>query len=178
MARLVEKCEGGGYVLIVPQDTSLSDLELKFAVYDKLGALEELEDNGLLYRKVFYITNNCSKPRDCGGDCDVCPSNYPEVESKVIPFSEFNSEVHFNSEEEAKLKLETMKYTDEMDKQRMLEFQRMAYSISKKYNVGQLVAECYLCNHGDSYPCTRCSNKDICTNMRDSGAANKEGQVC
>ena len=47
MERLTEKVNGG-YILKVPENSELSDLELKFNVYDKLGALEDAEEQGRL----------------------------------------------------------------------------------------------------------------------------------
>lgn len=42
MERLTEKIDGG-YRLKIPKDTELSDLEIKYAAYDKLGAYEDAE---------------------------------------------------------------------------------------------------------------------------------------
>lgn len=42
MERLTEKIENG-YVLKMPKDKNISDLEIKFNVYDKLGAYEDAE---------------------------------------------------------------------------------------------------------------------------------------
>lgn len=68
---------------------------------------------------------------------------------------------------------------DSMNKQGHLEdFQRKASLISKEHKVGQLFAECFLCNHGDSYPCIRCTDRHMCDKMKDSDSANKEEQVC
>lgn len=49
MERLTEKTENG-YVLKIPKDKNISDLEIKFNVYDKLGAYEDAEEQGLLLR--------------------------------------------------------------------------------------------------------------------------------
>ena len=73
----------------------------------KLKKYEDLEEQGLLYKKVFYLSNECSKPRDCGLGCDDCPSNRFEVESEIIPFNEYSDE-YFTTEAEAEQKLKEM----------------------------------------------------------------------
>lgn len=49
MERLTEKIENG-YVLKMPKDKNISDLEIKFNVYDKLGAYEDAEKQGVLLK--------------------------------------------------------------------------------------------------------------------------------
>lgn len=49
MERLTKKT-AGGYVLKMPTDKSISDLEIKFNVYDKLGKYEDTKEQGLLLR--------------------------------------------------------------------------------------------------------------------------------
>lgn len=73
MERLTKKT-AGGYVLKMPTDKSISDLEIKFNVYDKLGKYEDAEEQGLLLRlpckvgtKVYEVSNNTD---DCCFDCD------------------------------------------------------------------------------------------------------------
>lgn len=48
MDRLTKKIDGG-YTLKLPEDKSISDLEIKFNVYDKLGELEDLAEQGRLF---------------------------------------------------------------------------------------------------------------------------------
>lgn len=64
MERLTKKT-AGGYVLKMPTDKSISDLEIKFNVYDRLGEYEDLEEQGLLLRLpckigdiVYSVTRN------------------------------------------------------------------------------------------------------------------------
>ena len=60
--------------------------------YDKavLMLLEELkqyriaEEQGLLYRKIFYIGDYCHQPGDCPLNCEYCSDNYLEVKDSVV----------------------------------------------------------------------------------------------
>lgn len=78
MERLTKKT-AGGYVLNMPTDKSISDLEIKFNVYDKLGKYEDSEEQGLLLRlpvaegtNVFCIGSCGEICYDYGTDCEVC----------------------------------------------------------------------------------------------------------
>lgn len=49
MDRLTEKISNG-YTLKIPEDKSISDLEIMFNVYDRLGHYEDAEEQGLLIK--------------------------------------------------------------------------------------------------------------------------------
>ncbi len=55
MERLTEKVNGG-YQLKIPKDTKLSDLEIKFNAYDKLGA-KKMQGNVKLSETHLTIPN-------------------------------------------------------------------------------------------------------------------------
>ena len=77
-------------------------------VQKKLKSLEDKQEQGLLYRKVYMIKPSCYKPRDCEGDCDVCPSNELEVDSEIILYSQYDKEKHYDSAWEAEEALAKM----------------------------------------------------------------------
>lgn len=88
MERLTEKTENG-YALKIPKDKNISDLEIKFNVYDKLGAYEDAEEQGLLLRLPCKVgTPVYMVAQDCGGDtldcrcmdCEDCRYLYRFVE--------------------------------------------------------------------------------------------------
>lgn len=76
---------------------------------NELQAYKDKEEQGLLYRKVYMIKPSCYKPKDCDGDCDVCPSNGLEVDSEIILFSQYDKEKHYDSASEAEEALARMK---------------------------------------------------------------------
>lgn len=55
MERLTQKVEGCHYCMAIPEDTTLSDLELKWAIYDKLGKFEDAEEKGRLLVLPFSV---------------------------------------------------------------------------------------------------------------------------
>lgn len=47
MSRLTKKEADGNYTLVIPEN--VSDMEIRWATYDKLGKYEDLEDEGRLF---------------------------------------------------------------------------------------------------------------------------------
>ena len=47
MSRLTKKETDGNYTLVIPEN--VSDMEIRWATYDKLGKYEDLEDEGRLF---------------------------------------------------------------------------------------------------------------------------------
>lgn len=56
MDRLTEKISNG-YTLKIPEDKSISDLEIMFNVYDRLGHYEDAEEQGLI--KILPVAIGC-----------------------------------------------------------------------------------------------------------------------
>jgi hypothetical protein len=84
-------------------DNSLDAIEMckiKIAL-DKLKEYQELEKQGLLYRKVYYVDTECSHPSDCDGVCEYCDSNKLEVKSDIIRLRDIESSKYFLTEEDA-----------------------------------------------------------------------------
>ena len=68
-------------------------------VLPKYVKFQMLADAKMLYRKVYVVKNNCSMPRNCTGDCDVCPSNFMCVEEIIIPYNDYDEKIHFVTQE-------------------------------------------------------------------------------
>ena len=105
MERLTVKSEviDGDYRLINP------DVERCMAAVNKLGAYEDAEEQGLLYRKIWFINCFCYMPGDCDGDCKYCDMCELEVDDDIIKCSDFNETKHYKTKEAAEQKLAEMK---------------------------------------------------------------------
>jgi hypothetical protein len=76
---------------------------------DVLKEYQELEEQGLLYRKVYYIGAECSRPSDCDGACEYCDSSKLEVKSGIIRLCDMKSGEHFLTEADAEQALQARK---------------------------------------------------------------------
>lgn len=83
-------------------------------ILEKLAEYEDAEEQGLLYRKIFFIEDYCHKPSDCPLICEDCFDNYLEVKDRVVEinrihiYGEIGKTVFF-TKEEAEQALERMK---------------------------------------------------------------------
>ena len=82
-------------------------------VVEKLAEYEDAEEQGLLYRKIFFIGNYCHKPSDCPLICEYCSDNYLEVKDMVVEINRIHiygeiGKTVFLTEEEAEQALKKM----------------------------------------------------------------------
>lgn len=92
-------------------DSSLDAIEMckvKIAL-DKLKEYQELEEQGLLYRKVYYIGAECYHPSDCNGLCEYCDCSELEVKSEIIRLCDIEIGKHFFTESDAEQALQDRK---------------------------------------------------------------------
>ena len=66
---------------------------------EELNEIETLLEQELLYRKVFFLTNDCHK--HCGKNCKNCLRSDFKVSYTVVKFSEFDKSKHFSTKEAA-----------------------------------------------------------------------------
>ena len=66
----------------------------------ELNEIATLLEQRLLYRKVFFLVNDCRK--HCGKDCKKCQCSNFKITHSIVEFSEFDETKHFSTKDAAK----------------------------------------------------------------------------
>lgn len=108
MERLTKRDEDGCVYIIQGYTRQYGEIA------DKLAEYEDAKEQGLLYRKIFFIGNYCHKPSDCPLICEYCSDNYLEVKDRVVEINSIHiygeiGKTVFLTEEEAAQALAKMK---------------------------------------------------------------------
>lgn len=75
---------------------------------DKLAEYEDMEEQEVLYRKVWALVPECHKPRDCEGDCEFCDWNGFKIQEEKVKISEIDADNYFLTKEAAEAALKEM----------------------------------------------------------------------
>ena len=96
----------GTYAIMVGERMPLQVAQALDVLKDKARACEQydtLKSEGRLMVKAYTVEDMCSKPLDCGMDCDVCSSNGVWATDTIVPIDEYmeNKYNYFSTLQEA-----------------------------------------------------------------------------